>query len=72
MITVPGQQGGADGERVKERGGRKRKEVIQTHHSTSCCRGVAERFIDHLRMRPVREDEEVLRHEGENEGGQYE
>lgn len=61
---------------MKETGGIKRKKVIPTHHSTSCRRGVAERFIDHLRMRSVREDEEVERHEGEkeggNEGGQYE
>lgn len=62
-------QGGADGERVKETEERERKKVIPTHHSASCCRGVGERFIDHLRMHSVRADEAAERHEGETEGG---
>ncbi len=40
-------------ERLKEKEERKTKKVILTHHSASCCRGVAERFIDHLRMHSV-------------------
>lgn len=47
--------GRPDSERVKER---ERNKVIPTHHSASCCRGVAERFIDHLRMHSVRADNE--------------
>lgn len=54
---------------MKESGEGNRKKVIPTHHSDSCCRGVAERFIDHLRMHSVRADEAVEWHEGETEGG---
>lgn len=41
--------------KIKER---ERRKVIPTHHSASCCRGVAERFIDHLRMHSVSADNE--------------
>lgn len=67
-------QGGSDSERVKERGDIKRKKVIPTHHSAGCRRGVAERFIDHLRVhcqsgQGERREWMVQRHEGETEGG---
>lgn len=67
-------QGGSDSGRVKERGEVKRKKVIPTHHSAGCCRGVAERFIDHLRMhcqsgQGERRERMVERHDGEMEGG---
>lgn len=56
--------GRGNSERVRETGERKRK-IVPTRHSASCCRGVVERFIDHLRMHSVKVDKVVERHEGD-------
>lgn len=55
-------------ERMRGKSGgteREWKRRSSQHHSTSCCCGAVERFIDQLRNRSVRGDEEV----GQREGG---